>query len=140
MGMVVVAFFAANACGVPDDHDQIDLQDEDQDSVGQLRQRAEAFASANRSSMAILFPSIQPRLVQLLAGRPPIEPRYRKTVLWIQDTRCGRFSLPAARRPQPRTERKADGEGENPNHYILDFRFWIVDCRKDATKTFDPST
>ena len=60
MGMVVVAFFAANAAGHPCDHDQIDLKT---NQVRRKLRQALSFCSANRYSMAIFFPSIHPSLL-----------------------------------------------------------------------------
>ena len=60
MGMVVVAFFAANAGAGPDDHDQIDLKTNQ--VRRKLRQALRIFPSANRYSMVKFFPSIQPSL------------------------------------------------------------------------------
>ena len=59
MGMVVVAFFAANAAACCD-HDQINLKT---DQVRRKLRQALSFCSPNRYSTVRFFPSIHPSLL-----------------------------------------------------------------------------
>ena len=88
MGMVVVAFFAANAAGVPETTIRSTLR---RTRSAASSGRRSVFCSANRYSMVIFFPSIHPSLLSSCrnASKRTALP---EAVLCIQETDAKDFS------------------------------------------------
>ena len=93
MGMVVVALLAANAAGVPVTTIRSTLR---RTKSAASSGRRSFFPSANRYSMVIFFPSIQPSL--LSSCRNASKRTAIPEAVLHPGNLCGRFSLSAARR------------------------------------------
>ena len=94
MGMVVVAFFAANADGPPVTTIRSTLR---RTRSAASSGRRSVFCSANRYSMVIFFPSIHPSLLSSCRNASN-EHRATGSSAWIQETDAGDLSLSAAPR------------------------------------------
>ena len=88
MGMVVVAFFAANAGGVPETTIRSTLRRTSSAASSGTRS---GFCSANRYSMAIFFPSIHPSLLSS-CGTLPKRTALPEAVLGSRITNAEDFS------------------------------------------------
>ena len=114
MGMVVVAFLAANAGGVPVTTIRSTLR---RTRSAASSGRRSCFCSANRYSMVIFFPSIHPSLLSSCrnASRGP---RYRKQCLHPGNL-CGRF-FPAAARRRREQSAKSMAQSQRQMDFIMD--------------------
>ncbi len=118
MGMVVVALFAANAAAVAVTTIRSTLRRTKSAASSGRRSR---FPSANRYSMAIFFPSIQPSLLSSCrnASKRTAIP---EAVLWIQETDAEDFPVCCASCHSP-AQRECDHDCKKPNHNFFDFGF-----------------
>ena len=128
MGMVVVAFFAANADGVSGTIIR-----------STLRRTNSAASSGNRSGFLLckpildgdVFPLNPSKLAQLLPERFHREPRYQKQCL-NPGNLCGRFFLSAARRRKKHKRKRARRKTVTANNVFL-FILWSLlstDCSR----------
>ena len=116
MGMVVVALFAANAGGVPVTTIRSTLR---RTKSAASSGRRSAFASANRYSMVIFFPSIHPSLLSSCRNAPR-GPRYRKQCFYPGNL-CGRFSLPAAPRQEQQSAKSKAPHSKSKDIFFIHF-------------------
>ena len=121
MGMVVVAFFAANVAGVPETTMRSTLR-RTKSAAARSGTRS-GFCSANRYSMVIFFPSIHPRLLSscLNASTSAALP---EAVLGSRKPMRATFPVCCASTLAPHTV-SATTIATIPTN----FRFWIFDFR-----------